>query len=246
MSKKDLVVVSMPAFNEGSSILHFLEDLLESFSGLNLSVVVVNDFSSDSTGLVLEELAKNRECVYIIHNERNLGHGASTLLGLNKALSLNADYILTTDGDGNVIGSELHNLLNKLIQGGLDVVEGVRSRPNDKWFRKAASLFTRFLVWKGSGSFPKDANTPFRAYTQSALQGLIRNIPSDFLVPNLYMSEKIRREGLHYSEEPISEFFRKGTVKSGTTWGQRGSFLPSKSFLLFCINSIRQWMSRSS
>ena len=240
-----LVTICMPAFNEASAIQAFLTELFDSFSDTKLSVIVVNDCSTDSTGEVLTNMQVEHSFLSVIHNDTNLGHGTSTLLGLETAASYGGKFIVSCDGDGHVSGSDLRKLLSVLLEGNFDIVEGVRFRPKDKWFRKLVSLATRYLVWRVSGSSPKDANTPFRAYRISALLKVKEDVPLDSLVPNLLISRNARQMGLRVREEVVVQISRLGAVKTGSTWNQKYSLLPSRRFLSFCFKAIGQWSSRS-
>jgi glycosyltransferase involved in cell wall biosynthesis len=239
------VSICMPAFNEANAIERFLDDIFDRFSDTNLvGVVVVNDCSSDNTAKVLNRIAEMNSTLSVIHNAKNLGHGPSTLVGLQTALSQDADYILSCDGDGHISGQDLRHLLTMLIHGKFDLVEGVRHRPKDKWFRKIVSSATRFLVWQASGIAPQDANTPFRAYKNHSLSKLMDNIPMDSMVPNLLISQKSRRAGLKIHQEVVYQITREGAIESGSTWNQRFSFLPSRRFIAFCLKAVKQWSFR--
>ena len=244
--EKSTVAMCMPAFNEAKAIEFFLREIFESFNDIkSLSVVVVNDFSGDDTSAVLNRIAQENPALSVIHNITNLGHGTSTLLGLERGMSTGAEYIISCDGDGHILGSELKKLLSVLVEGNFDVVEGVRYRPTDKWFRKLVSLATRFLVWNASGIAPKDANTPFRVYKRSTLSTVLEKIPLGTTIPNLVISKLSRLGKLRLHEEVVSQIVREGTVQAGSTWKQRFSFLPSRRFLVFCIKATTQWFTRT-
>ena len=242
MSKEVRVIVCMPVYNEARTISEFIDDISAALFLVRLSFVVVNDCSTDSTGPVLDEISGDNAAVTIINNKSNLGHGRSTIIALQAACDLEPDYIVAADGDGNILGQDLNSLLKESIEGDFDVVEGVRLRPNDKWFRKIVSLFTRILVWHASGSIPADANTPFRVYKRDSLKILLTKVPKDSLVPNLIFSTNSRKFGMKVLEAQIVHKLRSGASEAGSTWNQKFSFLPSRRFLVFCVTAVRQWL----
>ncbi len=241
MAKPD-VVVAMPAYNEEAAIANFLEEIAKAFSSRSFHVVVVDDCSTDSTREVLEILASEGFPLTVISNHSNSGHGPSTLKALRLSAALDPEHVISTDGDGHIMGATLHDLY-KLCLGSLQpaVIEGVRTHRDDPWFRKTVSSATRALVKRKSGVAPLDANTPFRAYPVRVLLSLLESIPEDHMTPNLLMSTLARERQLPLIETPIVVVHREGTEANGSTWKQRFRALPSRRFLQFCWRAATQW-----
>ena len=237
------VVIAMPAFNEEKAILTFLAEIGDAFAGLSFRFVIVNDCSTDNTEETLHALAASYP-LNVHTNPHNVGHGPTTITALRLATELNPYHVVATDGDGHITGETLRHLYDQALdQTSPTVIEGVRTRRDDPWFRKTVSAGTRKLVQHHSGIAPHDANTPFRVYPTPLLHELLRSIPTDHMTPNLMMATVVRRDGIPFHEVPITPHRREGTSDNGSTWKQRFRFLPSRRFLQFCVKATAQWVT---
>jgi glycosyltransferase involved in cell wall biosynthesis len=84
--------VIVPALNEAATIGRVVDELRNT---LALTVIVVDDGSSDETG----EIALGHGAVLLRH-ERNLGKGAALLAGLREARKRGLTVAVSVDGDG--------------------------------------------------------------------------------------------------------------------------------------------------
>lgn len=238
------VVVVMPAYNEAEGITSFLEELHENLVGYETAFIVINDCSKDSTESVVATLSAQGFPVAVHTNAVNSGHGPSTMNALRAGLESGADIIVAIDGDGQFMGTDVRKLVDLVVQGAVDICEGVRTSRTDPAYRKITTAATRGLVWTRVGKLPRDANTPLRVYARSALESLIGTIPPAAMTPNLFVSMVARQRDLRILEVPVQSIPRRGAQSIGTTWG-RGSLLPSKRFLRFCASATREWFSTS-
>lgn len=96
----------IPALNEQSVVGKVLLDVyLETSAAFNtFEIIAVNDGSSDDTGRVMDEFAASIPEVSVIHNNSNLGLGASFQLGLSCA---KYKYVMLLCGDGGLPASSL-------------------------------------------------------------------------------------------------------------------------------------------
>jgi glycosyltransferase involved in cell wall biosynthesis len=243
MGQKTKVVLCMPTFNEAVGIKSFLDDIFSSMEEFDLRVIIVDDKSTDGTARLARSHDRSSQ-IECVENPENVGHGASTIRALGLALGSMppADVIVATDGDGHVLAEDLAKLANGVLSDDYDVVEGIRFRENDPWFRRIVTLSTRLLVFLASGSAPRDANTPFRAYKSTELRRLIGLVDAKSPVPNLVISGLTRATKTKYSEVPLNDFTRLSSAPTGSTWRQKFSWLPSMRFLKFCIRAMNSWV----
>lgn len=117
----------IPAFNAAS----YIKDCLDSIYALDLQghgreVIVVNDGSTDGTGLLLESYSEGRDLVII--NQSNEGLSAARNTGLEKA---SGDYVCFVDADDRLLASPLNDVLCYMKQGidviGVDIVERLQN-----------------------------------------------------------------------------------------------------------------------
>jgi len=233
-------VVVMPAFNEAEGIGEFLDEIVQAFPEGHVRIIVVDDASSDGTAAAVTAAGERGVPVRVVVNKSNRGHGPSTLRALRCGLKEGADVIVAVDGDGQFLGTDIAAVAERTVHG-IVPVEGCRFNRSDPWFRRFVSASTRLLVRVTSGSSPLDANTPLRAYPPALLRSLLERLPDDLATPNLIVSAMLRRDGVAVIEVPVRSLPRRGSQSSGSTWGQRAHFFPSRRFITFCWRALAQW-----
>lgn len=231
----------MPAWNEAEGIGVFIRELNESLLLWTPRFVVVDDCSTDGTAQVVRELATRGIDICVISNAENRGHGPSTLRALRLGQESGSQVIVAVDGDGQFRGADVADVVQVLLLGGVDIVEGVRRDREDPAFRRIVSAATRFLVWTRVRRWPADANTPLRAYTRKVLGNFLERVPADAVTPNLLFSAMSRVDGLTVIEVPVTSLPRRGVSEVGNTWGTRRKSLPSRKFLAFCSKAALEW-----
>lgn len=240
---KSQVVITMPVFNEEFGINHFLEEIRESLVNYQLSIVIIDDCSDDGTVDKVRKFKSEHPEIQLIliENEKNLGHGPSTLKGMAFALSTNYETILTIDGDGQFLGKDIAEALDSFFSSQVDVLEGVRVKRSEPLFRKISTGAVKILVWSRSHKLPADGNTPFRIYPRLRLMELISRLPADVLVPNVFISTYSRMKEWKILEMKVISIPSRGKNLLGSTWRQRYTNLPSRRFLKFCLSAFLQW-----
>lgn len=103
----------VPALNEEAVLELFIEQVINAMQGrpLEYEIILVNDGSSDSTGAIMDRLAHRHATVRVLHNERNIGWGASYQRGLKVA---RFDYVMLLCGDGGLPARSLAPVLDQL------------------------------------------------------------------------------------------------------------------------------------
>jgi glycosyltransferase involved in cell wall biosynthesis len=162
------VVVGIPAYNEESSIARVVLDA-QKFAD---AVVVCDDGSVDLTAKIAERLGAD-----VVRHERNLGYGAALKSMFERARELEADVLVTLDGDGQHDPSEVPNVLKPIADGVADVVIGSRfmgkqgSAEMPMYRRVGAKLITKMVNGSAKNGV-SDAQSGFRAYSRRALERL--------------------------------------------------------------------------
>ena len=236
------VAVVMPAWNEVEGIEEFVGELASALDEWSPCFVIVDDASTDATWDRVTGLSESSLDIRAVRNTTNLGHGPSTVKGLELAIPLAFDAVLAIDGDGQFRGQDVARVVRTLFDDQVEVVEGVRVGRDDPFFRKWVSLCTRILIWSRSKQWPKDANTPLRAYRPSTLSQLLDAIPTGAATPNLLISATCRRWGTPILEVQVASIPRRGSTAEGSTWGARRRSIPSRRFVSFCAQATREWV----
>ncbi|MFA5060439.1 MAG: glycosyltransferase family 2 protein [Candidatus Omnitrophota bacterium] len=111
------VCVTIPAYNEAAAIGPLVEEIKKK----NLSVVVIDDGSTDNTG----DIAR-RAGAFVLRHENKKGKGASLRDGFAYALKENFDGVLTMDGDGQHAPEDIDLFLAKASQHPRSIILGSR------------------------------------------------------------------------------------------------------------------------
>lgn len=195
----------VPALNEEDNIQAAIKNVIEAVSGHwdDYEVLVMNDGSTDRTGVLAEEMAKNNPKIRVVHNERNLGYGTS----YRKAVGLaSKEYISIFAGDNEISAMFLRDFLPNL--GDVDFVTSYPSTTHKRvWLR-------RFL----SKTFINTMNFIFRlklrCYTGAFVYrvSLVRSIPikSDGLMLLPECLVRLIKAGHRFRQVPFEYIGRKG------------------------------------
>ena len=112
-TRKPLASVIVPAFNVEEYIRECIESI-QMQSVDEIEIIVVNDGSTDKTGVILDELAREDERIRVIHKE-NAGVSAARNDGIDVA---NGKYIAFVDGDDFLAPDFLEYMIGLAEQNG--------------------------------------------------------------------------------------------------------------------------------
>ncbi len=115
------VAIVIAAYNEEGAIGPVIEALPREVCGLATAVIVVADGCADGT--VAEATAAG---AMVCDVPVNRGQGAALRLGYRLAREGGADYIVTTDADGQYNPAEIERVLAPVVAGEADFVTGSR------------------------------------------------------------------------------------------------------------------------
>jgi len=115
------VAIVIAGYNEEGAIGPVIEALPATVCGLEVAKIVVSDGSVDST---VKEAAAAGALVCDVPVNR--GQGAALRLGYRLAREGGAQYIVTTDADGQYNPAEIERLLEPILAGEADFVTGSR------------------------------------------------------------------------------------------------------------------------
>jgi glycosyltransferase involved in cell wall biosynthesis len=123
MSEKKLSIL-IAAYNEEATIRTCLETVLAAPAcGLLKEVIVVNDASTDDTGVIVEALAKERPEIRLYHQPQNQGKGAAIRRAIKEATG---DIAIWQDADLEYDPRDYPRLLQPILDEKADAVIGSR------------------------------------------------------------------------------------------------------------------------
>jgi glycosyltransferase involved in cell wall biosynthesis len=121
------LAIVIAAFNEQGAIGAVLDGLPQEISGLAVTKIVVSDGSVDDT--VKEADAAG---ALVCDVPVNRGQGAALRLGYRLARDGAAEFIVTTDADGQYNPAEIADLLAPILGGDADFVSGSRTKGSEE------------------------------------------------------------------------------------------------------------------
>lgn len=193
--KKIFIVI--PILNEGKVIRDVIAEIKK--SGYE-NIIVVDDGSQDGTFQKIKEISG----VTVLRHKINRGKGAAAKTGIEAAKLLEADIIVTMDGDGQHDPADIPKLIAPIMDGDCEVVLGTRLKNTAgmPWHKIIHNWIGNAITWYLFGLWVTDSQSGMRAYSKKAA-GLINTRYDRYE----YESEVIREiyiYKLKYKEVPIT------------------------------------------
>jgi glycosyltransferase involved in cell wall biosynthesis len=135
------LAIVIAAYNEEGAIGPVLDTLPKEVSGLATAIIVVSDGAADKTAV---EAAEHGALVCDVPVNR--GQGAALRLGYRLAREGGAQYIVTTDADGQYNPAEIELLMEPLLAGEADFVTGSRRLGSEETKDPVRKLGVRFFA----------------------------------------------------------------------------------------------------
>jgi glycosyltransferase involved in cell wall biosynthesis len=163
------LVVQIPCLNEEETLPLVLESIPTQIPGVDeIIVLVIDDGSTDRT----VEVARAHGVTEFVHHTRNQGLGRSFHDGVVRALELNADIVVNTDGDNQYPQERISDLVQPIVHGRADIVIADRQVDLVEHFSPVKKMLQKFgsrIVNLAAGTDLPDAASGFRAYSRESL-----------------------------------------------------------------------------
>lgn len=205
------VVVVIAAYQEEASIGFVLDELPAETCGLPVGCIVVVDGDMDGTAAI----ARDRGA-YVCAFPTNRGHGVALRVGYALARDNGARFIVTTDADGQYMGSDIEPVLAPVVAGTADFSVGSRwlgRQETTDPVRRAGSRFFAWLATLLTGVRITDTSSGLRAMTAEVTASVTLRQPQ-------YQTSELLMEtlgkGFRYAEVPMTMRKRlHGQTKKG-------------------------------
>lgn len=222
MDKKKIFIV-IAAYNEGNSIAKVIGDLKS--KGYR-NIVVVDDGSRDNT----YESARSAGAIVLRHII-NRGQGAGLKTGIDHALQMNADIIVTYDADGQFLASEIDRVADPVAKGYVDVAIGSRflgEARNIPKLKKIVLKMGTFFLKLMYGINVTDSQNGFRAFSRNAAQQM--EISADRMEHASEILGEIAKKQMRFIEIPVTVIYNDYALQKGQSW-TRFAYLGTKLVL---------------
>ena len=110
-NKNPKVSVVVPAYN----IQKYIKQAIRSIQNqemVDLDIVIVNDFSTDNTSKIIEEIMKEDKRIKLLNNKKNMGLLYTRCIG---TLTAKGNYIFPLDGDDMILDKDIINKIYSIL-----------------------------------------------------------------------------------------------------------------------------------
>lgn len=161
--------VFLPSHNEEGNVERVVRGFCSALPEIadNYEVIVVDDGSTDRTGVLADRLAAEDPHVKVVHHERNRGYGGAVISGIRAA---SQPYVLLCDGDGQFDPADVKLLAARI--GDSDCVIGRRRHRADPLMRKVNGKVWTIMMRLLFGLKASDIDCGFKLFRREILSGV--------------------------------------------------------------------------
>jgi glycosyltransferase involved in cell wall biosynthesis len=204
------ITVFFPCYNEQDNVAKVTRQALQVLEGLgaDYEILIVNDGSSDNTGAVADQLAREHGRVRVIHHPRNLGYGAALQSGFRGS---SKELVFFTDGDAQFDLTELPPLLPLARE--YDIVCGYRMNRQDNFVRRMnGRLWTKLSNMMFSLHL-RDIDCAFKLYKRAIFDD-IKMESTGALISTEILARAVRK-GYTITERGVHHYPRTAGKQTG-------------------------------
>jgi glycosyltransferase involved in cell wall biosynthesis len=204
------VVIVMPAYNAGKTLLLTLHEIPEEFRN---NVILVDDGSKDDTVRV----AKQAGLTVIVH-PKNRGYGGNQKTCYSKALEMGADIIVMVHPDHQYDATVIPLMIQPIIEGKADAVFGSRMlgglvlEGGMPMWKYVANIFLTAIANIVFRRYLTEIHSGFRAYSRKYLETVrIMDNSDDFVFDTEIIAQGMACK-LFFREVPIvTRYFKQAS-----------------------------------
>lgn len=216
--------IVMPVYNEEKTVCETVISCADKIGArfIGFEIIVVNDASRDGTSTTLHDLQKDFKALKVLHNDRNMGHGAALQRGL---VAAHGDLVFTIDSDYQHEPGDFWRLYESADAD--TIVMGRRDDRVDVWYRRFASAMGNRLISRVVGARVRDVNIPFKLFPGPVLRDLLATLPKPALIPSTLLIVGAIRSGIALKQVPVAQLPRRYGTSS----------LPGARFVVFGLRA---------
>ncbi len=192
--------------NEEGNVGPLTEDILAVYADRNIDgeVLLIDDGSTDRSGEICDQLAKDHSNVRAVHHEKNLGRSYAIRTGFQQA---KGDVVIIMDADRQYEPKQIPLFLSKMDEG-FDVVTGWRRERTDTFVRRFISkTYNRFIIRSKFKLQIKDQNSGFKAFRREKAVAMGFD-PEGYQGLHRFILPLAALKGLKIAEVPIVHYDR--------------------------------------
>ena len=197
-SARPEICVVIPVFNESGNIQPLVEEIqLALASQVTYETIVIDDASTDSTGVELADLLSYRDDTRVETHTVNLGQSAAIRTGVKAA---GAAIIAVLDGDGQNDPADIFTLYTALNRfDDVNMVVGERRDRHDHWIRLLSSKIANSVRSRLLGDGVRDTGCGMKVFYRDDFL----NLPA-FDHMHRFLPALIQRQGGKVLSVPVN------------------------------------------
>lgn len=194
-------IACIPAYNEERVIANLVKRSLQYVD----QVIVCDDGSTDKT----TDMASSAGA-HVIRHQKNNGKGSALKSLFQYVKQVNADVVVTMDGDGQFLPEEIPQLVDPILNHQCDIVIGYRfdNLTDMPSYRKMGNKLLDKVTNLASELPFRDTQSGFRSYSKKAIETI--KFTADGFGADSEILIDASRKGLKISEEKITVLYDTG------------------------------------
>lgn len=227
--QRPLVIV--PAWNESETVGQTVAEIQQ--TARNYDVLVVDDGSTDGTGLAAEAAGAT-----VLKLPFNMGVGGAMRAGFKYAKRFGYNTVIQVDADGQHNPAEIETVLNGLKNA--DIAIGARFADKGTYSvsgpRKWAMVFLATVISRLAKTRLTDVTSGFRAANAKAIDQYIAHYPAEYLGDTIDSLVVAIKSGCTVTQVPVAMRPRQGGQPSHNPAKAAIYLLRSVFALLFALS----------
>jgi glycosyltransferase involved in cell wall biosynthesis len=207
------ISVFLPSHNEEANVERVARGYLDELPQVAdaYEVIVVDDGSSDHTGVIADALSRQDPHVKVVHHEKNRGYGGAVISGIRAATQ---PYVVLADGDGQFDPKEVARLAAYVPE--YDVVVGKRIHRADPLMRRINGKAWTMLVRVVLGIGISDIDCGFKLFKREFLDGM--ELRAHGAMISTELMARVAGRGAKIKEVDVSHLPRLAGEQSGANF----------------------------
>lgn len=207
------VFIIMPAYNAGRTIERVFDRIPPGVRDRVSRYVVVDDGSTDDTGVALARLSGRFPSLVSLRHERNQGYGAAEKTLLDYAVREGAEVAVLLHSDGQYSPEKLPEMLEPFDRGSAEMVQGSRMlgsgalRGGMPVYKFLANKALTAVANQALGLRMAEYFSGYMAYHRSALQAIPYRQLADTFQFDMQMLVMAKVKKLRVAQIPIPTIY---------------------------------------
>ena len=177
---EESVSVIIPVHNEEGTLTEIVDRLSRTLSNqnnINPEIIIADDGSTDNTYDLALKIREMSKIVRVEHHSVRKGKTEAILTAYRKSIG---GVIVIIDGDLQYAPEDLPKLLQPILIGEKDLVNGRKLRRHDPVSRRISSRVYNWMIRKLFDVEVFDNNSGFKCIRREAIEAILPQLRSDF------------------------------------------------------------------